>query len=53
MAHAFHPSTWQEDLCEFEASFVYILSFAPARDETLSQKTKQLEIQKEGPKVWP
>jgi hypothetical protein len=29
MAHAFDPSTWEErqaDLCEFEASLVYIHS---------------------------
>ena len=31
VAHAFNPSTWEVEACEFEASFVYIVSFKTTR----------------------
>jgi hypothetical protein len=30
-AHTFNPSTWKTDLCEFEASLVYVVSTKPAK----------------------
>jgi hypothetical protein len=31
VAHAFNPSTWEVEACEFEASFVYLVSFKTTR----------------------